>query len=70
MKKRWAVVLLLLSLGSARAEQPFYLSVKDNTLSARIVQPIGRGLAGAGPRGAGGRLRSGLWDRGSDLGEL
>lgn len=44
MKKRWTAVLLL-SLGSAWAEEPFYLSVKDNTLSARITQiPLGEVL--------------------------
>jgi len=44
MKNRWAAVLLL-SLGSAWAEEPFYLSVKDNTLSARVTQiPLGEVL--------------------------
>ncbi|MGH8523367.1 MAG: hypothetical protein ACREXY_03895 [Gammaproteobacteria bacterium] len=45
MKKRWVAILLLLSLGSVRAEERFYLSVKDNTLSAKITQiPLGEVL--------------------------
>ncbi len=45
MKKCWVAVLLLFFLGSVRAEEPFHLAVKDDTLSARITQiPLGKVL--------------------------